>query len=112
MVDRERMRSCRAREAKKDLTDFRVVYRGKEIPYELGSIDEQEGTVVIWFRLKKEIRRGTHNRDTGYALYFGNEKAKAPSYDASPLLASQKCVWPATAWPWSSSKTPALDRQS
>lgn len=71
--------------AKKDLTDFRMVYRGKEIPYELGNVDEQEGTAVIWFRLQKEIRRGTHNRDTGYALYFGNEKAKAPSYDASAL---------------------------
>lgn len=71
-----------ADKSKADLSDVRLVYGGKEIPFEM---ERAEGVVTLGFKLQRELKRGYDERDTGYALYFGNAAAAAPEYDQSEL---------------------------
>lgn len=72
---------CRA-----DLADLRVVYKGSEIPFEFVRYESERGAaVMLWFKTQAELRRGFDERDSGYALYFGNPGAAAPAYDDGAL---------------------------
>lgn len=69
--------------SKEDLSDFRLIYGGREVPYELGkSVDD----VIVTFALAAELGarpgREPYAADGGYCLYYGNKAAPAPAYAA------------------------------
>ena len=74
-----------ADKCKADLSDVRLVYADKEIPFELVRHDSEQGIATIGFNLQRELHRGFDARDAGYALYFGNASAAAPGYDQGEL---------------------------
>lgn len=73
--------------ARDDLADLRLVHQGKELPFEIGSVDPEKGEAVLWFRLQDDIPKGFSRRGTGYFLYYGNAAAAAPAYDPAELHA-------------------------
>jgi hypothetical protein len=67
-----------------DLADLRLVYRGREVPYELRPLDDPPGAVRIRFPLQADLTR-RNSPDAGYAFYYGNPKAAPPAYGRAAL---------------------------
>jgi hypothetical protein len=77
----------RDKKVKKDLSDVRVVYAGREIPriiWNVGSGPANDGLNGIWFSAQKALAPG--EADTGYWLYYGNPSATPPGFKPEQIM--------------------------
>jgi hypothetical protein len=72
-----------ADKTKHDLSDLRVVYNGKEIPFIISSVTKMETTIYI--KTQEKISGGS--KGEGYFLYYGNKDANPPKYKKQDVFA-------------------------
>lgn len=65
-----------AEKAKKDLSDLRLYYKDKEVPY---CLSKKSTRYYVFFELEEPLKR--KGSDANYYIYYGNPKAEAPKYD-------------------------------